>query len=340
MRVLLLASGYRDELSDGLSTKPSPLSNVVDRPFIFHTVESLVKKGVTQIHIVEPPFSETIQSALGSGDRWGIDITYHVAGESKSLAAVLREVADGDSFEQIIVGFSGTLPEFRKKDLIMGNPDKPILFYTRDSQWCQWGILRLQVLKSLPSDILPEELIFLLDKQGFQKVSINKPYGARSLTELYETNLLLLNQRSSDLIYPTTAHQAEQGVWISRNVVIHSTAKLIAPVYIGENSRIGHGAVIGPCAVVENNCLIDRNTQVRQSVICRDSYVGVGLEVDGCLIDKNTLANIPLKTVVNMQDDFILSGLGSTPGPNRLLKYVRQALVSMRSFFYSPVLQT
>ena len=336
MRAILLLNGYQDNLDNGLSKKPTPLSAVADRPFIFHIIESLAKRKITTIHIVEYPSSQSVREVVNTGDRWGVTISYHLAEESKSLSSVIKNIARESRYEQVVFGFSVTLPDFEKEDLIEYDPSKPILFFTRNDEWAGWGILRAKTLEHLPSDLLPEELPYLLGKNEVQHAFVNEPYSTRSVFDLYEANVLLLNEDSSDLLFPTTAHQVEQGIWISRNVAIHPSAKLIAPVYIGENSRINEGTVIGPGVVIEKNCLIDRNTQIRDSVISAGSYVGVGLEVDECVIDKDTLTNIPLKTVVEIQDDFILGGLNAVSVGPQLITYLKEIYGNIRTAFDFP----
>jgi lipopolysaccharide/colanic/teichoic acid biosynthesis glycosyltransferase len=80
-------------------------------------------------------------------------------------------------------------------------------------------------------------------------------------------------------------------------------------VFIGENSRIGVGASLGPNAVVGHDSIVDRHTQVINSAVLPGSYCGERLELDHVIVDRNRLLSSRLDASVSISDTFILSGL-------------------------------
>jgi lipopolysaccharide/colanic/teichoic acid biosynthesis glycosyltransferase len=125
--------------------------------------------------------------------------------------------------------------------------------------------------------------------------------------EFLRSQQQLLNQSFQGLmIY---GRQVDPGVWISRNVALHPTAKITPPVYIGENSRIGRGAQIGPFAVIGPNCIVSDHAIVVNSLVASGTFVGEGLELDSVIVDRNRLLNVRLQTSILTSEAFLLSGL-------------------------------
>jgi len=75
------------------------------------------------------------------------------------------------------------------------------------------------------------------------------------------------------------AREVEPGVWIGRNVMIHPTAQLTPPLFIGE---IPHRQRRENCpnAVVGHDTIIDQHTHIVDSAVMNGSYCGEHLELD------------------------------------------------------------
>jgi lipopolysaccharide/colanic/teichoic acid biosynthesis glycosyltransferase len=115
------------------------------------------------------------------------------------------------------------------------------------------------------------------------------------------------SQRFAGLV--VGGREIEAGVWLGRNVVLHSTARVYPPVYIGENCTIGPGVTLGPNAVVGSDCMLDEKCIVSNSIIFPGSYVGEGVEVVDSLVDKNRLVIARLGHEVVIREDFILGSM-------------------------------
>jgi lipopolysaccharide/colanic/teichoic acid biosynthesis glycosyltransferase len=122
--------------------------------------------------------------------------------------------------------------------------------------------------------------------------------------------------------------QAEPGVWISRNVVLHPSATVQPPVYIGENCRIGRGAQIGPSAVIGANCIVDSHSSVVNSMVAPGTYVGEALELDSVIVDRNRLVNVRLGASFLVSETFLLGNL-TMRAPGRALERWRDRLLAL-----------
>jgi len=129
---------------------------------------------------------------------------------------------------------------------------------------------------------------------------------------LLESQRNLLDKKLSGLLISGTEREA--GIWISRNVTIHSSVQFTPPVYIGPNSRINKGVTIGPYAVVGADCIIDSNTVIENSLVVEGSYVGEALELHQAIVSHNLLVNVRLDAGIDIGEEFLL---GRLDRPNR-----------------------
>jgi len=124
---------------------------------------------------------------------------------------------------------------------------------------------------------------------------------------LLQSQAKLLDKKLAGLLISGTERQA--GIWVSRNVMIHPSAILVPPLYIGPNSRLNRGARIGPHTVIGADCIVDSNTTVENSLVVEGSYVGQALEVSNAIVSHNLLVNVRLDASVDISEDFLLGRL-------------------------------
>lgn len=68
--------------------------------------------------------------------------------------------------------------------------------------------------------------------------------------------------------------QIADGIWIGRNTAIHPSAKIAAPIVIGDNGQIGREVELGPNVILGANVVIDDEATVTNSTITDRTYVG------------------------------------------------------------------
>lgn len=102
MKGLILAGGRGTRLRPITHTGPKQLVPVANIPVLEYCLEDLREAGITEIGVVLGNLGrEEIQSYLGDGSRFGVEITYIVQGNPLGLAHAVgcaREFVDGDSF--------------------------------------------------------------------------------------------------------------------------------------------------------------------------------------------------------------------------------------------------
>ncbi|KAA1175637.1 nucleotidyltransferase family protein [Marinobacter salinexigens] len=86
MKAMILAAGKGERMRPLTLSTPKPLLEAGGKPLIVHQLENLKQAGFGQIVINHAWLGEQIESALGTGDRFGVSIQYSREGEPLETA--------------------------------------------------------------------------------------------------------------------------------------------------------------------------------------------------------------------------------------------------------------
>lgn len=82
------------------------------------------------------------------------------------------------------------------------------------------------------------------------------------------------------------------GIWnqIDERCLIHPDAKILGPLVIGDNCRIGN-SILGPNTVIGNNTTIDKDVRVFNSTLLNDVHVDRGAVIQNAIIGPHVRIN-------------------------------------------------
>jgi dTDP-glucose pyrophosphorylase len=119
MQGLIPAAGGGTRLGPFTNAIPKELLPVGDKAVIEHVVEAMRLAGITDIVIVVSPHKHGLSDYLGSGRRFGVNLTYVVQDERKGLAdAVLSGEHAIDGSFVVVLGDNFFRPKEFLKELI------------------------------------------------------------------------------------------------------------------------------------------------------------------------------------------------------------------------------
>jgi hypothetical protein len=297
--IAIIAGGERNVELFGLDEHlPLPLFPLVDRPLLHHIIEYLVALGIRRFEFVLNHLPDKVESQLGDGARWGCSFCFHLFPSGGSPYKLAQTIAAGVD-DLILLGRADRLPEFQ-----LPAECDPAVYVTPDNQWTGWAVLpaRSTCLAELDRDGTAESLL-----QAFPQVFVPNLVSFENGTGMLQAQARLLEGSFSGLMIG--GRQTEPGIWISRNVSLHPTARLEAPVYVGANSRIGRGARIGPFAVIGDNCIVGDHSSVCNSSVAPGTYIGEALELEQVIVDRNRLINVKIGTSFLVSETFLLGSL-------------------------------
>ncbi|WP_456404858.1 N-acetylmuramate alpha-1-phosphate uridylyltransferase MurU [Thiolapillus sp.] len=82
---MILAAGRGERLRPLTDHTPKPLLEVAGKPLIVRHLEKLADAGFKQVVINHAHLGEQIETTLGNGERWGLEIRYSDEGQGAAL---------------------------------------------------------------------------------------------------------------------------------------------------------------------------------------------------------------------------------------------------------------
>jgi len=302
---------------------------LMDRPFIFHVIEHLVSQDIKDIHMVVCQPFDLVKELVNDGSRWGISITYHHAQMSKDIYKTVQYVDNFSDKDPFLLVNGHNLPVV---DIIVSKPDNtnanPLLYTcshgNKPPSWTGWAWIFKKHLYHFHNSHDMDMLYNALMKEGGQKADSFDCLCANSYHDLYNSHFQMIQKKVLDLKF--SGNEVENGIWISRNVKLHPTAKVYSPVFLGENSEISAGCTIGPNAFVGKNCFVGEKTEIADSVVFSETFMGEGLEIKRFLVNKKQLFNHKSGALVPIPEDFILGDFSTFSSYNPLKKFLKRFL--------------
>jgi lipopolysaccharide/colanic/teichoic acid biosynthesis glycosyltransferase len=316
MRAVIIATGRPPEgflLDD---RHPVPMLPLGDRPCLQHVAEHFVRQGVRRFDWVLCHLPEEIEQFLGGGERWGAWFRYHLVRDETRPYEGLRALALGGEDDPILLGHADRLPDIRLAELNGRPPARgPVVYGWRDAdaawRWSGWAVLSPAAWRGLPRGAVDEDGLrrhLLSGAAGTPRWrEIPRPLSVQDFGEVLAANGAVLRGQFPGLLLG--GREAAPGVRLARNVVLHPSARLVAPVYLGENCEVAAEAQVGPDVVVGPGCVIDRRCTIANAVILPGTYIGEGLELGGVLVDRDRVARALPGNTLRVAEDCAVADL-------------------------------
>ena len=314
-RAVVAATGWGSEarvVTGKRSLSMMPLHGI---PALQHVLESLMRVGVRQFDLMLCEHPQSIETYFGDGSRWGVSLRYHLVQEAAEPFSKLKALRFDDPTEPVWLVDAQVLPA-----LPWLNADVAASFRQTASTLATglhfagvdgsgWMCLPAARLADIPRHYdlshgmtrLASELAlpcFAADEAG---LAFGSPASLMAAQRKVLDGVLNLMCAGTEV---------EPGVWLARNVEVHPGARVIAPVQINEDVRIELGATIGPYVCVGRGSVIARHTQVVDSLIEADTYVGESLDVLRCIVRHQQVYSIEHETAINVIDSHLLNAVG------------------------------
>lgn len=101
--------------------------------------------------------------------------------------------------------------------------------------------------------------------------------------------------------------EIKPGVWIDEGARLHKTARLVAPTYVGCNTRVQSGAVITRFSNLERNCYIGDGSLIANASILPHTMIGRGLDVSAAFVDGSDFVHLDRNVTLRIQDPNLIS---------------------------------
>jgi len=319
-QAVILAAGEGQRLRPFTVTKPKVMLSIAGKPILQYVVESLALNGIRNIVLVVGYRREQVFNYMGSGGRFGVDITYitqerqlgtaHALAQAKAVAESEFLVLPGDNLIE-----AGAIAQFvavKPEAMLVKRVDNP----------ARYGVVTIE--NGMVKDIVekPEEAksnvvntgIYAFTTEIFSFIEAQldipdalnnmlaqgEPISAQEtdgtwLDVVYPWDILSLNDVVLRQIRTNFGGTIETGVSlkglvsVGKDTVIRSNSYIVGPVVIGNNCDIGPNVCILPATSIGDNVVISSFSSVKNSVIGNDVNIGPGCVIQDSVIDSGCI---------------------------------------------------
>lgn len=322
MKGLILSGGKGTRLRPLTYTSAKQLVPVANKPVLFYAIECLVEAGVRDIGIIVGDTREEVKAAVGSGERWGINVTYIYQEAPLGLAHAVKVAQPYLGDDRFVMYLGDNMIEESIRPLVeefeLGLCNSQILLKTVPNPQ-SYGVAELdgeRVVRLVekprePQSDLALVGIYMFDKTVFEAVNAIKPSWRNEL-EITDAIQYLVNAGYD--VRP----QIVRGWWVdtgkqedmlevNRLILerlepqiegfVDSDSKVSGKVIVAKTAEIINSVVRGPAIIGENCRIINSyvgpfssinhhctitNSEIEHSIVLENSQI---LEIEGRIED-------------------------------------------------------
>jgi len=372
MEAILIATGEAQKLHPITDDLPTPLVPVANRPLVFHVLELLARFGVTHVVAVLQRLSGAVEAQLGDGRRWGLSIEYALLREPGGWAGAVARAAPlvsdqafvlwGDQFldanlevlqqEHAAHGTLATLwttttPGLQQGSQSPAKGDGSSRKQVRLASSPAVALLERDALNALASTARPDsspDAEAALDRAGVAHMLVAlEGYWSpvddfTQWRELERSYLESASATSSPVMSDAfvKGHQLTPGIWVGHNPLVHPSARLRAPLLIGDNCRIGRQAELYN-AVIGDDVMIDAEATVSNSTVLAQTYVGRLVDLTSRIAERHHVIDSSTGEYAEIVDSFLLAEATAKPWTQQLAQAGRALLALLLGIALTPV---
>ena len=292
----------------------SPLMPLLGKPLLQRSVENLVWLGCKQVHVFLGDNPAPVRELLGNGERWGVQLHYHYLQLDEDLPANLRRL-QLDEASQYWLACDDRVPAMPPPV----NGDTVGYWGTAsDRHWAGLGCFSGGWLNALQGCSSRQDLENRLAAfPAMQWTQVGQPLSCESDADFL---------RSARTCLDTHLGGTPGSIRIGRGAVIHPSAVLKGPVWVGHLVHVDAGVQLGPYAVLEDGAMVDQGAAIQDSVVMPDTYVGMELNLQHCVAAPGRLARVDQEVVLDELDPTLLTSVRASRGIKRPAPPLRMVL--------------
>ena len=320
MKGIILHGGHGTRLRPLTHTGPKQLLPIANKPMSEYCLKSIIETGITEIAIIIGGVgSDKVKEYYGTGERFGVKISYIEQDEPKGIAHAIRLCKDFICNEKFLV-FLGdniiqkSIVEFTERfeksnfdsTVLLCEVDNPSRFGIADVE--NGKIVKITEKPKDPISNLAVTGIYFLTPLIFEIIDNLKP-SWRDELEITDAldNLLKQNNNISfekitdywkdtgtpDDILNANAEIIRKHPDFSKRHVANSTEMNLEHIHIsgkiilGENYEIGKNVSINGPVIIGNNCKILENTVIGPNVSIGDNSIISVTGIENSIIMQN-----------------------------------------------------
>jgi len=257
-------------------TSPAELS-VAGRPVIDYAIERAQRFGVMFTEVLDWCFSQSLADDFADMTRTGFPVFY-LKGEGR----VPKGLND-------IEGYSSPLTSVINDGLVV-----------------VWGIaLAIHspeevVLKPVSEKDCAETPAGVYRREGGRWMRV-VPQGIviRDIKAWHMLNFIVI--RHPDM-FTVPGYSSEKGVHMGSNVIMEHGTSVKPPVLLLDNIWLGRNVILDGDVIVESGSFVSEGARLKDTVVGRDTYIGIGLDLNGKIVMGRRVIDAETGTWVDLEE--------------------------------------
>ncbi len=314
MKALVLAGGKGTRLRPITFSMAKQLVPVANKPVLFYGLEAIAQAGIREVGIVVGDTAQEIQSAVGDGGRWGLEVTYIPQPEPLGLAHAVMIAEPYLGTTPFVMYLGDNLVTSGIAELVQAFEErKPnaLILLTEVPNPHEFGVAELEgerVVRLIekPKDP-PSNLalvgVYLFDSHIFEAVHAIKP-SWRGELEITDAIQYLIDKRlavESRIITGWWKDTGSLSALLEANRLVLEElptriggtleeSQIDGRVSIGAGSRLVRCVVRGPVIIGRNcqieDCYIGPFTSIGDEVVLKQCEVEYSIILDGSRVEQ------------------------------------------------------
>jgi len=325
MKAIIIAGGFGTRLRPLTYNTPKLIVPVVNRPFVLHQIEHLIRHGVDEVILNLHYLSEEIKKLLGNGKKFGIKIYYSIEETPLGTAGAVKNAQEFFGTEPMLVFNGDVLCDVNISHVVNFHNEKNAdvtLTLTEVDDPTSFGLVitdengRVKRFVEKPSweQVSCRTInagLYVIDPKIFDGVPEGKPYSfERQLyPSLLERGAAIFGYLSRgywiDIGNPQKYKEAHQAIlrgeievkidgtkgkdnfWLGKTSKVHPTVSFLGPAIIGKRVRIKEKTEIVDSVVMADDVKVGKMCILDRAIIWSGTHLGDRVRLSDCIIGSN-----------------------------------------------------
>jgi N-acetylglucosaminyldiphosphoundecaprenol N-acetyl-beta-D-mannosaminyltransferase len=305
------------------SDHPAALVPLGTKTLIEHVMDNLMTAGVRDLDLVVSDRPELLRALLGNGDRWGLQIRWHLSKDPTRPYSFLQ-TPSLQRAERLLIGHAHVCPGTDILSSLLQADGLPMQAHQNEGmRWTAWASTPPSRLLKLGHD-LDETSLGMALRMGNLPVRVASSQQVQRVTSAGQLIDASFGTGSQEPVVPASWIRQPWGA-MSPLAKLHPLATVVGPALIGPGCVIESGVHIGPKVVLTRDVVVAERTRLEHTVVLDGTFIGADLELRGAVVKGPRIRHIRLGVEsVTAQGDALLMDLRSSarrrPSPlSRLL---------------------